>query len=66
MNIFFKLPALLVFHKSQDGNPAPDRGFSKFSSVPASNGNDYQKIYRDKVRPACKTDNLTAIYEPII
>jgi hypothetical protein len=33
----------------------------------ASNRNEYQKIFLgSKARPACKADNITGIYEPIV
>jgi hypothetical protein len=32
----------------------------------ATNRNEYQKIYVGKAWPACKADNLSAIYEPTV
>jgi hypothetical protein len=41
----------------------PHHGSKDYS---ASNSNHYQKISGGKAQPACKAENLTAIYEPTV
>jgi hypothetical protein len=51
----------LIFFFQCSQSLEPHNGSGVYS---ASNKNEYHKIYECKARPACKADNLTAVYIP--